>query len=200
MSSSPLFIRLALSTEIFGPMLHFGCASASARVALAMRSALHSRNGPPEAVIVMQDDFGRVAAAERLENGVVLGIERQQRRAVALHRADDGSAGADQRLLVGERDDAAGTRWRQRSARDRRRRRWPRRRDRPASAPPPPSPRRRRRSRRRVRKAPPSVRHSRPARRWRRISRRVRGRCGPAPRRRDRRRPPPPESGRGCRE
>ena len=37
-----------------GPIAQLGWASASARVAAAIRSALHWRNGPPDAVMVMR--------------------------------------------------------------------------------------------------------------------------------------------------
>ena len=42
-----------------------------------MRSALHSRNGPPDAVIVMVSIVVRVARADRLKQRVMLGIHRQ---------------------------------------------------------------------------------------------------------------------------
>ena len=50
------------------------------------------------------NDFDGVTAAQRLEDRIVLGIERQQPRAEALHRLHDGVARADQRLLIGQRD------------------------------------------------------------------------------------------------
>ena len=49
-TSSPLFIRLAESTEIFLPITQLGCATACAGVAAAIASADSVRNGPPEAV------------------------------------------------------------------------------------------------------------------------------------------------------
>ena len=53
-SSSPLFISVALSTEILAPMAQFGWRTASAGVAAAMRSSVQSRNGPPLAVRMMR--------------------------------------------------------------------------------------------------------------------------------------------------
>ena len=53
-------------------------------------------------------DRVRIARADRLEQGVVLGIHRQQRRPRATRRLHHRFAGADQRLLVGERDRAPG--------------------------------------------------------------------------------------------
>ncbi len=52
MSSSPLFMRVALSTDILRPMFHFGWAQAWAGVAAAIASGLAVRNGPPDAVSV----------------------------------------------------------------------------------------------------------------------------------------------------
>ncbi len=49
MTSSPLFISVALSIVTFGPMLHDGCFSACSGVT-PLRSAGPSRNGPPDAV------------------------------------------------------------------------------------------------------------------------------------------------------
>ena len=51
MTSSPLFISVAESTEILRPIFHFGCAQASSGVTLrAAAPASVQRNGPPEAV------------------------------------------------------------------------------------------------------------------------------------------------------
>ena len=50
MTSSPLFISVAESIEIFRPMVQFGWASACCGRATTMSSSVHSRNGPPEAV------------------------------------------------------------------------------------------------------------------------------------------------------
>ncbi len=49
-----------------------------------------------------------VRIAQRLEDGIVLAVERQQLGAVPRHGLHDGRPGADQSLLVGERDGAAG--------------------------------------------------------------------------------------------
>ena len=50
MTSSPLFINVAQSTVIFGPMVQFGCRRASSRVFTAASSRFMPRNGPPEQV------------------------------------------------------------------------------------------------------------------------------------------------------
>lgn len=52
MISSPLFIIDALSMVIFAPISHVGCASASVRDAMRMRSIGQVRKGPPDAVSV----------------------------------------------------------------------------------------------------------------------------------------------------
>ncbi len=49
-TSSPLFMRVAESTEIFAPIRHVGCPSACATVADRIRATVWVRNGPPEAV------------------------------------------------------------------------------------------------------------------------------------------------------
>ena len=50
MSSSPLFMSVAESTEILRPITQFGCAQAASGVTLSSASRGVSRNGPPEAV------------------------------------------------------------------------------------------------------------------------------------------------------
>ena len=49
-SSRPLFMSVAESTEIFRPITHFGCAQACSGVTAASASCGVSRKGPPEAV------------------------------------------------------------------------------------------------------------------------------------------------------
>ena len=51
-SSSPLFIKVALSSEILRPIAQLGWATACSTVAARIFSSGHSRNGPPEAVMV----------------------------------------------------------------------------------------------------------------------------------------------------
>ena len=50
MTSSPLFIRVAESIEILGPIFQFGCRRASSRVIRSICSGERSQKGPPEAV------------------------------------------------------------------------------------------------------------------------------------------------------
>ena len=55
MTSSPLFISVAESTEIFGPIDHFGWAIACAGVTSASSARFRPRNGPPDAVRVIRE-------------------------------------------------------------------------------------------------------------------------------------------------
>jgi hypothetical protein len=50
MTSSPLFMSVAESTVIFGPMRQVGCCSACSGVTRASSVAGSVRNGPPDAV------------------------------------------------------------------------------------------------------------------------------------------------------
>ena len=60
MISSPLFIIVALSTEILAPIDHTGCATAWAGVAAAMTDRSAVLNGPPEAVsTIRRTDWSR---------------------------------------------------------------------------------------------------------------------------------------------
>ena len=140
MSSRPLFISVAESMVIFGPIDQLGCVSASAGVAAAISSVRPVAERPARAGEDDALDVVDAPALEQLEDRVVLGIDRQDRRRRAARAAAMNSvAGGDQAFLVGERDARAGARSRQASGRDRRRRRSPPRPDRPA-APPPPRP------------------------------------------------------------
>ena len=107
-SSSPLFMRPAESIVTFRPITQFGWASACSRVAAEMRSALHSRNGPARRGDGHCLDRGRIARADRLKQGVVLGVHRQDHRTRAPRGLHHRRAGAHQRFLVGERNRAPG--------------------------------------------------------------------------------------------
>jgi hypothetical protein len=54
-TSNPLFIRVAESTEIFAPIRHVGCPSASATVASRICRKVRARKGPPEAVRIIRE-------------------------------------------------------------------------------------------------------------------------------------------------
>ena len=64
-TSSPLFISVDESTEIFGPIVHVGCANASSIVTLASSSRDRPRNGPPDAVSTMRATRAGLSFARR---------------------------------------------------------------------------------------------------------------------------------------
>ena len=71
---------------ILAPIDQIGWRSAASGVAAAISSSVALRNGPPEAVSTILFDRAAVAVGEGLEDGVVLGIDRQQRGAGARAR------------------------------------------------------------------------------------------------------------------
>ena len=97
------------STEIFAPIDQLGCFDRlRRRHRRHLRRATRSRNGPPLAVRMMRRTRSGARMIEALEDRVMLGIDRQQRRAVrARAPSSHQRAGGDQRLLVGQRDRAA---------------------------------------------------------------------------------------------
>ena len=102
-SSRPLFISVAESMLILAPIDQTGCLRADVG-----RGAGHllARGGAERAAGRGQHDLldrAAVAVVQRLEDRVVLGVHRQQRGAGLAHRAQHDLAGADQRLLVGQR-------------------------------------------------------------------------------------------------
>ena len=106
-SSRPLFIRVAESTEILRPMFQRGCAQACAGVALATASAVQLRNGPPEAVSSRRRTPAgalpaRKPARQTLEDSVVFAVDRNQFGARSLHSRDQQRPRHDRRFLVGE--------------------------------------------------------------------------------------------------
>ena len=98
-----MFISVAELIVTFGPIDQVGCFSACSSVTLRIASSDHVRNGPPEAVRTMRRTSSRRPALKRLENRVVLGIDRQHRCAGGRRAPHEQCAGADQALLVGER-------------------------------------------------------------------------------------------------
>ena len=106
-TSSPLFISVAESMVIFGPIFQVGCRSASSAVTASSDSRASERNGPPDAVRIEPRDFRCRAAVQTLVNGIVLAVHRQHRHAAAAGRIHDDRAGHDQHFLVRERDGLA---------------------------------------------------------------------------------------------
>ena len=68
MTSRPLFISVAESTLIFGPIDQLGCFSASSGLAAAIASRVQPRNGPPDAVrmILSTSAIGRPSSAWKM--------------------------------------------------------------------------------------------------------------------------------------
>ena len=107
-TSRPLFISVAESIVIFGPICHVGCFSASAAVTFASAASDRPRNGPPDAVRISRRSSPAAAAVQALMDGVVLAVDGQHRHAFAARRIHHDAAGHDQHFLVGERDRLAG--------------------------------------------------------------------------------------------
>ena len=90
MISRPLFIIVAESIVIFGPIFQVGCASASSTViASKRRERPAAGTGPPEAVSTSRRDLGRRPAAQRLVDRAVLGVHRDDLRAARLRGRED---------------------------------------------------------------------------------------------------------------
>ena len=103
-NSRPLFMSVAESMVIFGPMLQVGCASASAGVTAASSSRVRPRNGPPDAVRTSECDGLRRPPFEALEERRVLAVDGQDPPATSLLRRERELARGDEALLVRERE------------------------------------------------------------------------------------------------
>ncbi len=106
-SSRPLFISVAESMVTFGPIVQVGCLSACSSVTLLHRLERPGAEWPAGSG---QHDPPHVLAparAQRLEDRVVLGIDRQHRGARRGRAAHEQRAGADEAFLVGERNGRA---------------------------------------------------------------------------------------------
>ena len=106
MTSRPLLTRVAEFVVTTRPMSQVGCASASAGVTSASDSRERPRNGPPDAVSTSRRTSERVARAQRLGDRGVLGVDRDD--LARLRDRGHEIAADDQRLLVREREGAAG--------------------------------------------------------------------------------------------
>ncbi len=116
-SSRPLFIMVAESMEILSPMSQLGWASACSGVTSAMSASDQLRNGPPDAVRMSRSTAPMLVGFEDLEDGVVLGVHRQEDAAGLLDGVDQQASGADQGFLVGQRHHRAAPRRRDRRCR-----------------------------------------------------------------------------------
>ncbi len=101
-TSRPLFIMVAESMLILAPIDHTGWRKAASGEATSISSSVAVRNGPPEAVRMIFSTAARFAVGQRLENRVVLRIDRQQRRPGLPDRIQHHVAGTDQGFLVGQ--------------------------------------------------------------------------------------------------
>ena len=99
-----MFIKVAESIVTFGPIDQFGCLSAAWSVALRISSFDQVRNGPPDAVMMTLVTSSRRPAVSAWNSALCSRIDRQHRRAGLLGAAHEQRAGADQALLVGERE------------------------------------------------------------------------------------------------
>ena len=106
-SSSPLFIMVAESMLILAPIDQMGCRSAASGVARAISSGVAVRNGPPEAVSTIFSTAPRLPSASDWKIALCSESTGSSVAPGLPHRAQHHLAGADQRLLVGQRDDAA---------------------------------------------------------------------------------------------
>ena len=108
MTSRALFIRVAESIVIFGPICQVGCFRASSGVTSASSRADRPRNGPPEEVrITRRTSLRRPAwsAWKIAECSLSTGNDPRAPRSSQLHHQRTGD---DQRLLVRQRHDLAG--------------------------------------------------------------------------------------------
>ena len=106
MASSPLFMSVDESIVIFGPIVHVGCASASAAVTVASSRARAAAERPAGRRQPDAGDIAGVLAQVALEDRRVLGVDRQQLSRLGEPR--DELAADDERLLVGERERLVG--------------------------------------------------------------------------------------------
>ena len=102
-TSRPLFMRVAESIVILGPMRQVGCARASSRVMRSKLSRGRLRNGPPEAVRMQPPHVLRPAAVEALVQRAVLAVDGQEPGARLARPGEHQLPGHHQRLLVRER-------------------------------------------------------------------------------------------------
>ena len=93
---------------IFAPIDQTGWAAASAGVATAIRSRCQVRKGPPEAVMMAQRHVRVNPGGQRLQERVVLGVDRDDLGAGLGGIRHEGSSGADEALLVGKRNASSG--------------------------------------------------------------------------------------------
>src|SRR3989338_7076707 len=116
--SRALFISVAESTVILGPIFQFGCRSAS-RGVIREKAPARLKNGPPDAVRRIFRTLSGLSPAMTWKIAFVSAAAGKSRAAAFLGGAPEKPAGADQRFLVGngQRDAAFGGGERRRQAR-----------------------------------------------------------------------------------
>ena len=123
-TSRPLFIIVAESTEILRPITQLGCAHASSGVTCGSSASGRVRKGPPgcgEQDPPHARRAGRARSARQaLEDRVVLAVDRQQRRAAVCDGRHEDGPTDHERLLVREQNALARGGRRQRRAQSRR--------------------------------------------------------------------------------
>ena len=103
MISRPLFIIVAESIVIFGPIFQVGCARASSTVIASKVERSRSRNGPPDAVRTSRaTSCGRPLYAQRLMDRAMLGVHRQDLSPAVARGVEDELSADDERFLVRE--------------------------------------------------------------------------------------------------
>ena len=107
-TSRPLFISVAESIVIFGPICQVGCFSASFGGHLVETRRRPAAEGPARRREDQAPQLARPAAVQALVDGVVLAVDRQNRDAAAARRVHDETAGHHQHFLVGEANRLAG--------------------------------------------------------------------------------------------
>jgi hypothetical protein len=106
---------VAESTEILRPIDQFGCLQASSGVTcssvptIALQEGAAGR-GQQDLRHAGRFRLARVVAGQRLEDRIVLAVDRQQGRLVLAHGVHEQLAGHHQRFLVGQQDLLAGAR------------------------------------------------------------------------------------------
>ena len=118
-TSRPLFIRVAESIVIFGPICQTGCASASFTDAFASSACVHPRNGPPEPVSTTRLTSPR-RSPRRHWASAACSESTGTSRSGPLDEIDDELAADHQALLVGQREHLAGLQGRERRPQPRR--------------------------------------------------------------------------------
>ena len=104
MISSALFIKVAESIVIFGPMFQVGCFDACSGVTSLSSLVVLPRNGPPELVKTTAPDLAGLARFQTLKDRRMFAIDGKQDRAGFLGEFGDECAGDHHRFLVRQRD------------------------------------------------------------------------------------------------